>query len=144
MAFSCLCCCHSYRSHFFYCTKRINLLILKERLDRLVIVAKVFLKLPNLHILIKQESITSQELGSPDYWWIANSVLIAKVDLLYLCYSTAHRYCLLHLIMQNVLLKTFLRTKILMTQVSLYLFSLLELIWNCIIFLYLPRWLKRS
>ena len=30
------------------------------------------------------------------------------------------------------------------TEVSLYLISLLELIWNCIIFLYLRRWLKRS
>ena len=33
-----------------------------------------------------------------------------------------------HLIKQNCLLKTILRTLILMTQVSLYLFSLLELI----------------
>ena len=32
-----------------------------------------------------------------------------------------------------ILLKTFLRTLILMTQVSLYLLSLLELSWNCII-----------
>ena len=37
--------------------------------------AKGFLKLPNLHILIKQESITSQKLGSRDFWRIANSVL---------------------------------------------------------------------
>ena len=33
-----------------------------------------------------------------------------------------------HLVKQNCLLKTFLRTLILMTQVSIYLFSLLELI----------------
>ena len=45
------------------------------------------------------------------------------------------RCCLLHLINKNCLLKTFLRTQILMTQVYLYLFSLLELIWNCIIFM---------
>ena len=37
-------------------------------------------------------------------------------------------YCLLHWIKQNYLLKTFPRTQILMTLVSLYLFSLLELI----------------
>ena len=33
------------------------------------------MKLPNLHMLIKQESITSQKLGSCDFWRIANSVL---------------------------------------------------------------------
>ena len=33
------------------------------------------LKLPNLHMLPKQESITSPKLGSRDFWQIANSVL---------------------------------------------------------------------
>ena len=33
------------------------------------------MKLPYLHILIKQESITSQKLGSRDFWRIAKSVL---------------------------------------------------------------------
>ena len=33
------------------------------------------MKLPNLRMLIKQESITSQKLGSHDFWHIANSVL---------------------------------------------------------------------
>ena len=42
-----------HRSHFFYCTNRRNLLNLKESSDKLVIVAKGFLKLLNLHILIK-------------------------------------------------------------------------------------------
>ena len=41
----------------------------------LVTVAKGFLKLPNLHMLLKQESITSQKFGSWDFWQIANSVL---------------------------------------------------------------------
>ena len=42
----------------------------------LVIITKGFLKLPNLHMLIKQkESITSQKLSSWDFWQIANSVL---------------------------------------------------------------------
>ena len=41
----------------------------------LVIVAKGFLKLPNLHMLLKQESITSQELGSQDFWQNPSSVL---------------------------------------------------------------------
>ena len=37
-------------------------------------------------------------------------VFSAKVNLLHLLYSTAQRCCLLHLIKQNCLLKTFLRT----------------------------------
>ena len=56
------------------------------------------------------------------------TVFSTKVDLLYLLYSTDWRCCLLYLIKQNYLLKTFPRTQVLMTLVSLYLFSLLELI----------------
>ena len=44
----------AHRNHFFVCTKRINLL-LKESSDKLI-VAKRFLKLPSLHMLIKQNS----------------------------------------------------------------------------------------
>ena len=42
----------------FLCTNRINLLHLKRNSGRLVIVAKGFSKLPNLHILIKQKSLS--------------------------------------------------------------------------------------
>ena len=62
-------------------------------------------------------------------------VLSTKVNLLYLLYSMTQRCCLLHWIKQNCLLETFLRTFILMTQVSLYLLPLLELILNSKIFL---------
>ena len=55
-------------------------------------------------------------------------VFSTKVNLLYLLNSPAWRCCLLHLIKQNCLLKTFLITLIMMTWVSLYLFYLLELI----------------
>ena len=55
-------------------------------------------------------------------------VFSTKVNLLYLLYSTDRTCCLLHLIKQNYLLKTFPRTQFLMTLVSLYLFSPLELI----------------
>ena len=41
---------------FFVCTKRINVLILKSSSDRLVIVAKGFLNLLSLHMLIKQKT----------------------------------------------------------------------------------------
>ena len=54
-----------------------------------------------------KESITSQKLGSRDFWRIANSVL-NKVNLLYLLYSRARSCCFLHLIKQNCLLKIFL------------------------------------
>ena len=49
-------------------------------------------------------------------------VFLTKVILLYLLFSTTRRCCLLPLVKQNCLLKTFLSTLILMTQVSLYLF----------------------
>ena len=126
------------------CTKRINLLSLKLSSGRLVIIAKEFLNLPNLHMQMKQRSLslpTNLTLGTFGELPI---VFSTKVNLLYLLYSMSWRCCLLHLIKQHCLLKTFLRTLILMTQVSLNLVSLLELTWNCIIFLYLPRWLKRS
>ena len=55
-------------------------------------------------------------------------VFSTKVNLLYLLYSMDQRCCLLHLIKQNYLLKTFVITLILMTLLSLYLFSPLEVI----------------
>ena len=76
------------------------------------------------------KSITFQKLGSSYFWQIANSVLNKGKNLLYLFNSTAWRCCLLHLIKQNCLLQTILRTLILMTQVCLFVFSLLELIFH--------------
>ena len=64
-------------------------------------------------------------------------MLSTKVNLLYFLCLITQRCFLLHLINQNCLLITFLRTLILITRVSFYLFSPLELIWNCIIFLFL-------
>ena len=58
----------------------------------------------------------SQKLNSQNCWRI---VFSTKVNLLDLLYSTAWKCRLLHLIKQNCLLKTFQRTEILMTQVSL-------------------------
>ena len=73
-----------------------------------------------------KESITSQKLGSLDFWAIANSVLnIGKSAIppllngpkvLSSASDKAKRF-----------LKTFLRTLILMSQVSVYLFSTVEL-----------------
>ena len=97
-------------------------------------VVKRFLKLPNLHMLIKEESITSQKLGSQDFWQIANSVLNKGKSVIPPLFhgtevlSSASDKA-------KLIAKTSLRTLILITQVSLYLFSLLELISNCIMFL---------
>ena len=90
--------------------------------------AKGFLKLPNLNMLIKQKSpslLRNLALGT---FGESPIVFSTKVNLLYLLYSTAQRCCLLHLIKQNFLLKTFLRIVILITLVSLYLFFLLKII----------------
>ena len=74
-----------------------------------------------------KESITSQKLALGTFGELL-IVFSTKVNLLYLLYSTDQGCCLLDLIKQNYLLKTFPRTQILMTLVYLYLFSLLELI----------------
>ena len=101
-----------------FCTFRlsseaVNLLNLKQSSDRLVIIAKRFLKLPNLHILIKRKSPSlPRNLALSDSWQIVNSV--AKVNLLHICYSSLQGCCILHLIKQNCFLKTFLTTLILM------------------------------
>ena len=93
---------------------------------RLVIVAKRFLKLLNLHMLIKQKNpLLPRNLAVMTFGELL-IVFSAKVNLLYFLYSTAQRCCLLHLIKQNCLLKTFLRTLTLMTHVSFDLFFLLQ------------------
>ena len=76
MVFYCLYCCHLLIEIMsFICTNRINLPSLKRISDRLALVAKGFLKLPNLLMLIKQKVITSQKLSSQNFYQIANSVL---------------------------------------------------------------------
>ena len=57
-----------HRNYFFVCN-RINILNLKESSVRLVIVAKGFLKMPNLHILVKQKSPSlPRNLALRDFW----------------------------------------------------------------------------
>ena len=110
---------------FFICTNRVNLLNLKYSSARLVIVAKGFLKLPNLYMLIKQNSSSFPRNLALDTFGKLLIVFSAKVNLLYLLYSMTLRGCLLHLIKQNCLLNTFLKTLTLISQVSLQLFPLL-------------------
>ena len=79
------------------------------------------------------ESIASQKLGCQDFWQIAYSVLNKSKSAIASLFNGPE--VLSSASDKAKLLKTFLRTLILVTQVSLYLPSLLELIWNCIIFL---------
>ena len=77
----------AHRNHFFVCSSRINLV----KLDRLVLIAKGFFKLPNLHMLIKQKSLLNPwnlVLGTFGELLI---VFSTKVNLLYLPYLTAWR-----------------------------------------------------
>ena len=70
---------------FFVCTKKINVLILKQSSDMLVIAAKVLLKLPNLLMLIKKKSpLLSRSLALVTVFVMFST----KVNLLYLLYST--------------------------------------------------------
>ena len=96
-----------------------------------------------VRMLIKQKSPSTPRNLTLGTFGEMPIVFSTKADLLHLLYLMAWRCCLLHLIKLKFLLKTFLGTLILMIQVSLYLFSLLELIWNCI-FLLLSKWFKRS
>ena len=91
------------------------------------------MNLPKLHILIKEKILSIPRNLALRTFHKLLIVLSRKLNLLYLFYSMAQRCPLLHLIKRNCLLKTFVRTLILMTQVSLYLVSLLELIWDRII-----------
>ena len=70
-----------------------------------------------------KESITSQKLGSRDFWKIANSVLNKGKSAIPSLLNSPE--VLSSASDKAKLLKTFLRTLILMIQVSLYQFSLL-------------------
>ena len=80
-----------------------------------------------------KESITSQKLGSRDFWRIANSVLNKSKSAIPPLFngpevlSSASDKA-------KLFAKNFPKNSNLDDSVSLYLFSLLELIWNCIIF----------
>ena len=73
-----------------------------------------------------KESITSQKLGSLDFWRIANTVLKKGKSTIPPLFSEPEAWSSAS--DKAKLLTFFLRTLILMTEVSLYLFSLLELI----------------
>ena len=131
MVFSCLCCCHSslvHRNHFFRLFQKDKSFKFRVKFRQTSNHCKRVLEAANLHMLIKQDSLSLRRNLALGTFGKLLIVFSTKVNLLYLLYSFVWRCCLLHLIKQNCLLKTFLRTPILMSQVSLYLFSFLELI----------------
>ena len=126
--FSCLCCCHSSLKSLFHLYQKDKSSGSKVKLRQASNFCKRVFEATRVAYANKTRYfITSQKLGSRDFWQIANSVLNKGKSAIPPLFN-GQRCCLLHLIKQNCLLKTFLKTPILMTQVSLYLFSLLELI----------------
>ena len=117
-----------HRNHFFRLYQQNKSSESKVKFRQASNRCKRVLKLPNLHMLLKQKSPSLPRNLALGTFGELLIVFSTKVNLLHLLYSTDRRCCLLHLIKQNYLLKTFPRTQILMTLVSLYLFSLLELI----------------
>ena len=92
-----------------------------------MIASKGFLKLPNLNMLIKQKSpLLPKNLALVTFGKLL-IVFSTKVNLLYLLFNGPE---MLSSASDKAKLcaENLLRTLILMTQVSLYLFSLLELI----------------
>ena len=104
-------------SSFVFFTNRRNLCLWSS--GKLVIIAKVFLKLPNLLMLIRPKSVTSQKLGSLVTFGKSLIVISTKVNLPYL-YLVVLACYLPHLVRLRCLLKSFLRTPILMIQVFLF------------------------
>ena len=110
-----------HRNHFFHLYQKDKSSESKVKFRQASNYCKRVLEAAKLaHANKTKEFITSQKLGS---WTFGKLPIVnlQKVNLLYLLYSTTRGCCLLHLIKQNCLLKTFLRTLILMTQVSLYI-----------------------
>ena len=117
-----------YRNHFFCLYQQNKSSEYKVKLRQASNRSKSVLEAAKLPYANKtKESITSQKRGSLGFWQIANKILNKSKSVIPPLFNDLI-CCLQHLIKQNCFLKTFLRTQILMTQVSLYLFSLLELI----------------
>ena len=90
----------------------------------LVIVAKGFLKLPNLLMLKSKRLSLSRNLVLTTFGKLL-VVFSTEVNLLYLLYFMGVSCCLLILLKQNCLLKTFLRTLILILIYNLKLYNIL-------------------
>ena len=121
MVFSCFYCCHSHRNQFFRLYQQnkssesnVKFRQTSNRCRRVLEAAKL------VYATKTKESITSQKLGSREFFRIANSGLNKGKSAIPPLFNDPEVF--------SSLLKTFLSTLILMTHVFLYLFSLLELI----------------
>lgn len=90
-------------------------------------------------MVIKHGSLNSQKLGFLQFCQIANTDPIKVKPAMFPLFRGAD--LLLSGSNELNLLESLLRTQIRMTQISLYLITFLELIWNCIIFQQVPQYL---
>ena len=112
-----------HRNHFFHLYQQNKSSESKLKFRQASNCCKRVLEAAKLAYAAKtKESITSQKLGSLDFWRIANSVLNKGKSVIPPLFNGPEVCCLLYLIKQNYLLKTFSRTQILMTLVSLSCF----------------------
>ena len=79
-------------------------------------------------MLKKQESITSENLDSGDFWQIVNGILNKGKSAIPSLFKDPELSSASN--KAKLFAESFLHTLILMTQISLYLFSRLEIIWN--------------
>ena len=115
-----------HRNHFFRLYQYNKSSQSKVKFRQASNLCKRFLEATKLAYANKtKESITSQKLGSQDFWQIANSVFNKGKSAIPPLFNSQE---VLSSASEAKLLKTFLRILTLMTQVYLYLFFLLELI----------------
>ena len=93
-----------YRNHFFHLYQKDKSSESKVKFRQASKRWTGFLKLPNLHILTKQRSLSLPRNLALGTFGELPIMFSTKVNLLYLFNSTVQRYCLLHLIKQNFLL----------------------------------------
>ena len=140
MVFSCLCCCQkskfielTFRNRFFRLYQKDKSFKYYVKFTQASNQCKRVLETSKLaHGNKTKEPITSQKLGSLDFQWIANSVLNKGKSAIPSLFN-----------IPEVLSSAFDKRKLFAESFSkdsnhddsLYLFSLLELIWNCITFL---------
>ena len=119
MVFSCFYCCHSSKKSLFCLYQREKSSDSKVKFRRASNRCKRVLEDAKL----AYANITPQKLGSHDFWRIANSVFNKGKSAIPPLFNDPK-------VLSSASDKTklFLSTLILMTQVSLYMFSLLELI----------------
>ena len=129
MVLSCLCCCNIvHRNHFFRLYQREKSSDSKVKFRQASNCCKRVLEAAKLAYASKtKESITSQKLGSHDFWQTANSVLNKGKSAIPPLFNGSE---VLSSASDKVKLfaENFSLNLILMTRVSLCLFSLLELI----------------